>query len=156
MRNYWGWTAEQRNHTRKSPFKRRPVGGGRDLAFVYNNSAPETFAKGIGNLDKRPFSAWMGSRPKLLISRLFWGGLGREVHPNSSYCRSVTLENRAWTLAEPDGGKFLSPGMKARGRTRFGSHLQGLFLFFIHIKEKKCGHLSSSAWTGEYLNIALY
>lgn len=78
----------------------------------------------------------MGSRPKLLISRLFWGGLGREVHPNSSYCRSVTLENRAWTLAEPDGGKFLSPGMKAKGRTRFGSHLQGLFLFFIHIKEK--------------------
>lgn len=135
MRNYWGWTAEQRDRANKYPFKRWSEweGAGTWPLLV---SAPETFAKGIGNPDKRPFSAGMGSRPKFLISSLFWGGLEREIHPNSYNGSSVTLENRAGTLTEPDGGKFSSPVMWAERRSRFGSRSQALFLFVIHIKGK--------------------
>lgn len=97
----------------------------------------------------------MGYRPMLLNGRQFWGRLAREVHPNSSYCSSVVLENRAGTMTEPDGGKFSSPVMQSERRIRFRSWLQGLFPGFVHIQEKY-GNLSSSAWIREYLNIVLY
>lgn len=67
------------------------------------------------------------------------------MHPNSSYCSSVALENRAGTLTVPVEGTFSSLVIGAESRMRFGSQLQGLLLFLIH-RKGKCGNISFSAW----------